>query len=89
MTDRDIKTTLTELHRELERAPALDDDLRNLLQELDGDIHALLETSDSGENEVSGLRDRVEAMAVDFAAAHPDTERFFREIVNALGRMGI
>ena len=31
MSSDDIKTTLTELHQELERTPDLDEDLRRLL----------------------------------------------------------
>jgi signal transduction histidine kinase len=89
MSDRDIKTTLTELHDELEKTPQLDEDLRELLREVDGDIHALLAAGEPHGTEAQGLRERVEALAADFAAAHPSTEVFFRELVNALGRMGI
>ncbi|MFU8815210.1 MAG: DUF4404 family protein [Pseudomonadales bacterium] len=105
MDNRDIKQTLVELHSELERTPELDDDLRSLLMEVDGDIHTLLakggaaakgETATSGRaaaegqpNEIDLLRDRVEALAADFAARHPNTESFFREVIAALGRMGI
>jgi hypothetical protein len=38
---------------------------------------------------VQGITERLEEMAADFAAQHPHTERFFREIIEALGRMGI
>jgi hypothetical protein len=90
MADRDIKITLAELHQELEKTPELDEDLRALLLEVDGDIHALLSTPEQpGTAEAEGLRDRLEALAADFAAQHPNTERFFRELINALGRMGI
>lgn len=87
MSSRDIKTTLAELHDELERAPSLDEDLRALLEEVDRDIHNLLEADQP--DDADGLRDRVEALAADFRAQHPTTETFFRELVNALGRMGI
>lgn len=97
MSSRDIKTRLAELHRELENAPELDADLRRLLQEVDGDIHALLasrqnvepEEAAEPDQELDGMRDRLEALAADFAAQHPNSERFFRELINALGRMGI
>ena len=89
MSSDDIKTTLTELHRELERTPDLDEDLRRLLVEVDTDIHNVLSARERTESEVQSLRDRLEALSADFAAAHPNTEIFFRELMHALGRMGI
>ncbi|MAT84431.1 MAG: hypothetical protein CMQ43_06960 [Gammaproteobacteria bacterium] len=89
MSSDDIKTTLTELHRELERTPDLDEDLRRLLVEVDADIHSVLSARERTESEVESLRGRLEALSADFAAAHPNTEVFFRELVHALGRMGI
>lgn len=89
MTSRDIRTTLTELHDELEKTPELDEDLREMLMEVDSEIHALLSARERAETEVQGVRNRLEALAADFAAKHPNTEVFFREVINALGRMGI
>lgn len=89
MNRRDIKATLAELHAELENTPQLDEDLRQLLVDVDGDIHALLATDTDSEVDMDGVRDRVESLAADFAARHPNTESFFRELINALGRMGI
>lgn len=89
MNNRDIKQTLVELHSELEKTPQLDDDLRTLLMEVDGEIHSLLAAEAQGEHEINTLRDRLEALAADFAAKHPNTEIFFREVIAALGRMGI
>jgi hypothetical protein len=89
MSRRDIKATLAELHAELENTPQLDEDLRQLLVDVDGDIHALLATDADSEVDMDGVRDRVESLAADFAARHPNTESFFRELINALGRMGI
>ncbi|MEQ8858368.1 MAG: DUF4404 family protein [Pseudomonadales bacterium] len=93
MSNRDIRTTLEQLHGELEKTPALDADLRTLLEEVDADIHALLaaEGDDDGalKGIQEGIQERVESLAADFAARHPNTEVFFRELVAALGRMGI
>ncbi|MEQ8484547.1 MAG: DUF4404 family protein [Pseudomonadales bacterium] len=89
MTDRDIKTKLAELRGELENTPELDDDLRALLEDVDADIHALLEADDQEDSVLEGLQERLESLAADFAARHPNTERFFQELIGALGRMGI
>jgi hypothetical protein len=87
MTDDDIKATLARLHAELEQAPPLDQDLRELLREVDADIHALLH--DAGPGVADGVRARLERLATDLAARHPTTERILRELIDALGRMGI
>jgi ABC-type transporter Mla subunit MlaD len=84
-----IKSTLARLHAELDQADPADDDLRRLLVDVDNEIHELLEQNAEEDVEVGGLTERLEALAADFAARHPTTERFFQELVNALGRMGI
>lgn len=89
MSSQEIKSRLSKLHQELEKTPQLDEDLRRLLMELDGDIHALLADGEPAEAEVQGLRERLEALAADFDAQHPNTNIFFHELIHALGRMGI
>lgn len=89
MSSEDIKQRLIELHAELDKTPRLDDDLRKLLTEVDGDIHALLARGQPADDDVRSLRDRLEALAADFDAQHPHTNIFFRELIHALGRMGI
>lgn len=89
MGSQDIKHRLAELHEELEKTPRLDEDLRQLLMEVDGDIHALLASGEPADSEVHSLRERLEALAADFDAQHPNTNIFFRELIHALGRMGI
>jgi ElaB/YqjD/DUF883 family membrane-anchored ribosome-binding protein len=89
MSSEDIRNRLTELHAELEKTPQLDAELRELLMEVDGDIHALLSSGEPARDEVQGLRERLEALAADFDAQHPNTNIVFRELIHALGRMGI
>lgn len=89
MTDRDIRTKLAELRDELENTPELDDDLRMLLEDVDADIHALLEDDEQDASVLEGVQERLESLAADFAARHPNTERFFQELIAALARMGI
>lgn len=93
MTSDEVKSRLAErlaeLHGELEKTPELDAELEALLREVDADIHSLLEREQPGEAEVQSLRERLEALATDFDAQHPNTNIFFRELIHALGRMGI
>ncbi|MEZ5560089.1 MAG: DUF4404 family protein [Pseudomonadales bacterium] len=85
----DIKKTLSNLHQELEHAPEIDEELRSLLREVDDDIHELLGRQAPEASAVGSLTERVDALAADFAARHPASERFFRELIDALGRLGI
>lgn len=89
MPKQEIRSALEKLHAELEQAPPLDEDLRRLLVEVDADIHQVLHQAAPEQTHLHGLRDRIDALAADLAVQHPAAERFLRELVNALGRMGI
>ena len=89
MAKQEIRSALEKLHAELERAPPLDEDLRRLLVEVDADIHQVLHQQSTERDQLTGLRARVDTLAADLAVQHPAAERFLRELVNALARMGI
>jgi septal ring factor EnvC (AmiA/AmiB activator) len=89
MPKEEIRAALQQLHSELEQAPPLDEELRRLLVAVDADIHQVLHQPTAADGQLSGLRERVEALAADLAAQHPAAERFVRELINALGRMGV
>ncbi|MGE0623927.1 MAG: DUF4404 family protein [Pseudomonadales bacterium] len=84
-----IQTRLAELHEALEKLDSVDPQLLELLKTVDGDIHALLESGVPEEEETGALMQRVEELGADFAARHPQLERFFQELVAVLGRLGI
>lgn len=86
MSDEKIRQTLKSLHDELENAGAVDPDLRSLLRDVDDDIRKLLGTSDQAPD---SLMQSVDDLAAGFAASHPQAERFLRELVDALGKLGI
>ena len=87
MPEKQIKSSLGELHQALEQADEVDPELRELLLQVDDDIHKLLSSPDPGG--AATLQGRIEALSADFAAKHPHTERFFQELIAALGRLGI
>ena len=89
MADEEIRSTLTRLHETLGHTDAVDADLRTLLEQVDDDIHQLLDAEDRDASDAHGLKARIEEVGAQFAARHPHTERFFQELVAALGRMGI
>lgn len=66
----------------------VDSETRALLEELDSDIHELLNAPDD-EGPESNLMQRAKTLETKFATIHPVAERFARELIDALARMGI
>ena len=84
-----VKAALSELHEALEDVDKVDPAMLELLKQVDGDIHNLLEAQAPEAEETSALMSHIEELGADFAARHPHTERFFQELIGTLGRLGI
>ena len=84
-----IKETLRRLHADLDARNVVDPELRQLLTKLDEDIHKLLDKRGADVTAAAKLVDRLEALEADFATEHPTVERFARELIDALAKMGI
>jgi hypothetical protein len=86
-----LKAHLKNLHRSLEEAGEVDDELEMLLRQLDGDIkHVLGRQADQQLDEKTyGLSSRVQALSARFANRHPHLEPTLRELGNILATMGI
>jgi Domain of unknown function (DUF4404) len=89
MKTNQIKDTLRRLHADLDARNVVDPELRGLLHTLDADIHKLLNERRADEAATENLVDRLEAFEAEFATEHPTVERFVRELIDALARMGI
>lgn len=89
MPEQKIKATLAELHEALAGVDNLDPSLRELLEQVDGDIHELLNHEAPAPQQTSALMQRLEELGARFAAEHPASERFFQELVATLGRIGV
>ena len=79
-----IRDLLAQLQEEL-RSTDVDDELRQLINDLDEDIHSVIENDE----DMTALIDRAKEMEADFATRYPAAERFMREVIDALVRMGI
>ena len=79
-----IKKLLAQLQDEI-RKTDMDDELKTLISDLDDDIHNVIENDE----EVNALIDRAKELEADFATRYPAAERFMREVIDALVRMGI
>jgi|SRR5690554_3475414 len=80
-----VRQLLQDLRAELSGTDTLDEETRELAQRLDKEIDTLIETSEPN----SPLLDDAVSLSARFAATHPVAERITRELVSALGRMGI
>ena len=87
MSTEQIKELLAELQKEIHDTE-LDDETRSLVRQLDTDIHSML-AEDADEVEVGSVLTRAKALETNFATDHPTAERFMREVIDVLVRMGI
>ena len=87
MTEQNLKTLLNSLHDALEKTDRVDDETLKLVQDLDEDINRLLEAD--SDDEVDNVMDRARSVETRFALDHPVAERFLREIIDALAKVGI
>ncbi|MGM0633358.1 MAG: DUF4404 family protein [Pseudomonadota bacterium] len=86
MSEKKIRELLDELDRELSRNEELDEETVEAVRRLDQDIDEVIRSS---EQKNSPVMDDAIALEARFAATHPVAERLVRELINALGRMGI
>ncbi len=87
MSNRRIRELLARLQREIQDAD-LDDETRSMVRDLDTEIHDLLEAGDEAEGGDSVV-EKARELETSFAAEHPTIERFLREVIDTLVRMGI
>lgn len=79
-----IKKLLAQLQDEI-RSTDMDDELKTLISDLDSDIQNVIDNDE----EVNALIERAKEAEAGFATRYPAAERFMRELVDALVRMGI
>ncbi len=84
-----LKSTIRDLHTDLDKTGQLDPELKELLQLLDEDLHRLLSRQADESLDTSGISERLESMAADFATQHPKLAPVLREVADALAKVGI
>jgi len=88
MNDKSLKELLNSLHAVLEKTDEVDPETLELVRNLDEEINRLVE-SDSTEDEFDNVVDHAKSVETRFAVDHPVAERFLREIIEALSKVGI
>lgn len=87
MSNTQIRELLAKLQEEIQKTE-LDDETRSMVKELDSDIHGLLETN-GDQLETDTIVKKARELETNFATEHPAIERFMREVIDVLVRMGI
>ena len=87
MTNKEIKDLLGKLRNEIGKTE-LDDDTLSLVRDLDADIDDLLDP-EGDRAETDSVLEKARELETNFATEHPSIERFMREVIDVLVRMGI
>ncbi len=84
MSKERIKELLGQLREEL-RTTDIDEDVEQMLGELDDDIDNIIDDN----VELGEVIERAKEIEANFATNYPTAERFVREVIDLLVRMGI
>jgi len=84
----DLKSTLVELHRELEQVDRVDPELQQLLQQLDRDIRQLTEP-DASVSAHGNYAEQLAAYEAEFSIEYPQLAGVFRSLLQTLHSIGI
>lgn len=91
MDKPELAALLKKLQTELESGQAVDEQLRQQLQDLDRDIQKVLTqgTPGSGDATEGSLGERATEIEARFASEHPYLASTLRDVMDTLGKMGI
>jgi len=87
MSNLQIRELLERLKDEIQKTQ-LDEETRSQVRDLDADIHDLLDP-EGNRAETDSVVEKARALETNFATEHPTIERFMREVIDVLVRMGI
>jgi hypothetical protein len=85
MSNEKLKELLAAIQEEIEGADT-DAETRSMLKSLDEDIHEILDEGESGDGPVM---ERAKLLEARFATTHPVAERFMREVIDTLVKLGL
>ena len=90
MDKQEFREQLQRLHSQLQRLGAADESERELLQQLNSDIQALLEHREDYErHHYDSLGKRLRQTIEKFEASHPNVALLMGQIADALAKIGI
>jgi chromosome segregation ATPase len=89
MNNDELKRQLNELHKELERAHTLGPEEKDRFGSLMSEMVEIAQGEEGAEETKETLREKLEHKASDFDAEHPRLAGVLRQVIDALGKMGI
>ena len=87
MSNEKVRELLAKLHDEVQKTE-VDADTIASLRKLDSDIHDLL-NSPTPERKMTLVLKRAELLETKFGINHPTVERFMREVIDTLVKIGV
>ena len=87
MSNDKIKSLLKNLAQDM-KTTDLDADTLSMIEAFDADIHDLLNPDTASSDHDSVIED-AKLLEARFAAEHPVADRFIREFIETLGRIGV
>ncbi len=88
MNESKLNDLLSKLNDELDRIDSVDPETLRLLQELQSDLQRL-GSGEAPAPDQDSVLEQAQALETRFAAEHPKAERFVREIMDMLAKVGI
>lgn len=88
MPEQELKQLLNKLRQALEDAESIDTETLQIVRELEQDLDRLM-ARESANPDFEPLKQRAQSLEARFAVEHPAAERFFREIIDLLAKVGI
>jgi len=87
MDQNRLRTLLVELDRELKSTGSLDDQSRELLEQVLDDIRRLDAPGEAGQHQ--SAEDRLRKLVLQFETEHPRLSGAVAQVADALGKLGI
>ena len=87
MSNEKVRELLAKLHDEVQ-ITEMGADTYSSLRKLDSDIHDLLD-SPTPETKITLILERAELLETKFAISHPTVERFMKEVIDTLAKIGV
>lgn len=88
MPEKELKKLLSELQQELEKIDSISPETLSQVKELDADIDKLV-SPDPDEGDSDSVLESARSLKNQFAANHPEAERFLSQIMDTLAKIGI
>jgi len=89
MNNEELKKQIDELHKELEKAQTLAPEERDLFGRLMSDMVLIARGQENADTSRETLKEKLEHKASDFDSSHPGLAGVIRQVLDALGKMGI